>query len=56
MKEFLTVKEMSEIFRVSSKTVYAWVSLRKVSSVKIGKSIRIPRDECEEWLETTRDV
>ena len=41
----LTVKETSEILRVSTKLVYRMIHDKTIHSVKIGRENRIPKSE-----------
>jgi excisionase family DNA binding protein len=50
-REWLRVDEVAEYWSVSVRTVYAWVKSGKLSAVRIGGSIRIPRAAA---LEMTR--
>jgi len=40
---FLTVNEVAELLRVSTRTAYLLVQTGEVPSVRVGGSIRIPR-------------
>lgn len=46
-KELLRPDEVAEYFRVSTRTVYGWISTGKegeaLQAVKIGGTVRIPR-------------
>lgn len=57
MQELLTVGEIMEQCKVSKSTVYEWRRSAGFPPVfKFGKSIRIPADEFEAWLETHREA
>ncbi len=45
----LTVKEVARLFSVSEKSVYKWISRRKIPAYKIGESYRFNRVELLEW-------
>jgi excisionase family DNA binding protein len=40
---FLTVRELAQVLRVSTRTAYLLVKTGEVPSVRVGGSIRIPR-------------
>jgi excisionase family DNA binding protein len=41
---FLTVSELAALLRVSRATAYALIASGEVPSVRVGGSLRIPRD------------
>jgi len=43
-KPFFTVKETSEMLGLTQKTVYALIQKEKINAVKIGGSIRVPKN------------
>ncbi len=50
MDEFLTLKEVTEILKVSRQTVYRWISSGELRSIKIGKLVRIRKKDLEKFL------
>jgi excisionase family DNA binding protein len=46
-----TVKEAALDLSVSEHTVRAWVATRKIGSVRLGRSVRIPAAEIERLVE-----
>jgi excisionase family DNA binding protein len=48
--QFLTVSEVAGALRVSNMTVYRLVSAGKLPAVKVGRSVRLRRDEVDEYL------
>lgn len=42
-----TVKEVAEIFKVTTRTVQSWIANGKIKSIKIGGVVRISSDEIE---------
>ena len=48
----LTVKDVAAWLQVKEKTVYAWVSQRRIPCVKINRAIRFDERELEQWLQT----
>ena len=49
--ELLTVREIIDGMRVSKPTVYRWIKTKGLPIVKIGKVIRIRREDFEKWIE-----
>jgi excisionase family DNA binding protein len=49
-EELLTVKQAARILKVDIRTIYRWAGLGKIPSVKMNRSVRIPRDELIEWI------
>jgi excisionase family DNA binding protein len=49
--EMMTVPEAAEALALSQKTIWAWVHSRQLSSVKLGRSRRIPADAVRELIE-----
>lgn len=50
--EFLTVKELQELLRVSRGTAYALVHSGELRAKVIGRQLRIPRSEYERFVRT----
>jgi excisionase family DNA binding protein len=48
---FLTVAEVAAIMRVSKMTVYRMVHDGAISSVKVGRSYRVPETAVHEYLD-----
>ena len=46
----LTVEDLARILAISKKTAYELVRSRKIRSVKIGRTYRIPRSALQEYL------
>jgi excisionase family DNA binding protein len=46
-ESYLTVREVSEIFRITHSTVYAWIKNQSVHAVQVGGSWRIPQSQFE---------
>jgi len=49
--EFLTVEEIAEYLRVSKMTVYRMVEDGTLPSFRVGRSIRIPTDDFNKYME-----
>ena len=45
-----TVKEASEVFKVTTDTVYRWVREGKVKTAHLGRSVRIPKSELDSMM------
>lgn len=50
----MTVKEVSELLKVSRLTVYRWIKSKKLPAIKIGKEFRFAKGEIEKFLNTMR--
>lgn len=48
----LTVTETADLARVAKTTVYRWIRAGELPAIRLGGSIRIPRDELEDLLTT----
>lgn len=48
---YLTVNEASVLAGVNPATVHKWIKKGKVEAVQSSKTIRIPRQEFEGWLQ-----
>lgn len=46
----LTVREAAALLRISRNSMYELVSRRELPSIRLGRSIRIPRHALEAWL------
>jgi excisionase family DNA binding protein len=53
-KTFFTPKELREILEISSATIYRLIEFRKLPVFKIGKSVRIMREDVISFLESNR--
>ncbi len=47
----LTVEELAEQLRIGRSSAYALVKNRQIRSIRIGRSIRIPRNAVAEFIE-----
>jgi excisionase family DNA binding protein len=52
--ELLTVEEVAELLRLTSKGVYAMTSARRIPFVRVSNRIRFRRDEVDGWLDGNR--
>lgn len=48
--ELLTVQELAAALKISPKTIYNLVSLKKIPYLKAGGALRFNRQDVEEWL------
>ena len=51
MPDILTISELQEVLRVGRSTAYRLISSSEIQSIRIGKSIRIPKKYVKEFLE-----
>lgn len=49
--QYLTVDEVAIIMKVSAKTVYDWCSKGYIPCLKLGRLVRIDRDEFQSRLD-----
>lgn len=56
MNEILTIKELKEILKISRSKAYELVKMKDFPIIKIGKSIRINKDELFKWLQNQKNV
>jgi excisionase family DNA binding protein len=49
LPKFLEVKEVAILLRISKRTVYDWVSQRKIPFRKAGDRTLFDRDEILDW-------
>lgn len=50
-QQLLTVPQVAKILQVHEHTVWDWIYLRKIPSIKLNGIRRIPKDQFNEWLE-----
>ena len=51
MTEYISVKQMAQLLNISIDTAYAYSHNHDFPAVYIGRTIRIPVDKLERWLE-----
>ena len=57
MKRLLTFEEAKELLGLKSSTLYAWVNMRKIKHIKLGRLLKFRQDDIEEFIELSmRDV
>ena len=47
----LTMDEVKKILKVGTNKVYELVAQKRIPSIKLGKSIRVPKKALLEWIE-----
>lgn len=52
----LRVSEAARLLSVSRGTAYQLVAARAIPTVRIGRSVRIPRKQLEQWISARADV
>jgi excisionase family DNA binding protein len=48
--KLLTVKEISELLRVKTSTIYQWAEMGKIPCLKVNGSLRFLEDEILNWI------
>jgi excisionase family DNA binding protein len=48
--ELLTVREAARLMKLSKSQTYALCQRRAIPTIRLGRSVRIPREELEAWL------
>jgi excisionase family DNA binding protein len=43
--QYLTVEEVANLMKISNKTIYSWCSKGYLPCIKLGRLVRINRDE-----------
>lgn len=51
MEKLLTVKDISELLKVSQALVYKWVHYGFIPYVKIGSCVRFRQKKVEKWIQ-----
>ncbi len=46
----LTIKEVSEVLKISESTLYRWVHKKEIPFVKLGGKPRFLQDEIQEFI------
>ncbi|MBA7639633.1 hypothetical protein ES703_47293 [subsurface metagenome] len=50
MNSLLTIQELSQILKISKKTIYGWVHDNYVPYMKLGGAVRFRERDIEIWL------
>jgi excisionase family DNA binding protein len=54
MREWISLREMQQILGIGKTKAYELVAAGDIPSVRIGRSIRVSRQDLEHWLEEQR--
>lgn len=49
---FLTIKDLQSILKIGKDKAYKLANTKGFPSIKIGNTIRVPKDKFDEWVET----
>ena len=47
MGEYLTIREVKDLLQVSERTVRRWITLGALPALKIGRSVRVRREDID---------
>lgn len=53
-QEWLKVPEVAEVLRIARSRAYELVAEGEIPSVRIGRSLRVNREELDRWLQEQR--
>lgn len=53
-EEFLTVEEIAKRMKVKNFTVRDWIRKRQLPAYKVGRTLRVKREDYEEFLKKHR--
>jgi excisionase family DNA binding protein len=56
MEEYFTPGEVAKTLKISRVFVYKLIRERKISSVRIGRVVRIPNSRLQKWLEENENA
>lgn len=54
--ELLTVAEVAAMLRVSKMTIYRLVDSGALQSMRVGRSVRLPRSSVDSYLRSAREA
>ncbi len=52
----LTVGDVAKILNVSVKTIYAWVKLKRLRAVVLGRAVRFKSEDIAEYISMHRNL
>lgn len=52
--KILTVKDVSELLKIKSSTVYAWAEQRKIPCYKLNGSLRFHEEDIMAWMKACK--
>jgi len=50
--EYYTLQEVADMLKISYMTVFRWVKVGKIKTVKIGKQHRVKKEVLEKFIES----
>ena len=58
MEEYLTIREVTDLLKVSERTVRRWIGKGDLPAVKIGRSVRIRREDIDKqsWKPSEKPI
>lgn len=56
MDSLMTIEQLKEFLKISRSKAYELVKLKGFPTIKIGKCIRINKDELLKWLHNQKNV
>lgn len=54
MKKLISVKEVAEILKVKSSTLYQWAELGQIPCVKLNGALRFDLEDIEKWINSCK--
>lgn len=51
MTKMLTIQEVQERLNISKSLAYKLIRLGEISSIRIGRALRVPQDALDQWIE-----
>lgn len=51
---YLTPEHVAKLLQVKLSTVYSWTHKGMIPYLKVGRLVRFPRRELEQWLQTKK--
>ena len=53
-KALIGIDEISDRLGVRPKTIYAWIHLRQIPHVKVGRLVKFDTEDVERWIEARK--
>lgn len=53
-EQYYTLKEVTELLKISYITLYRWVQTGKIPAYKVGKQYRINKADYEEFIKSNK--
>lgn len=54
VEQYMTPKEAAAKLRISDKTIYQWITEKRLPADKIGGAVRIPERKLARWIELNK--